>query len=405
MARKSRRSEHRIADSVNGLGAPRSSPAPEEFAARLLDWFARHGRRHLPWQQNPTPYRVWVSEVMLQQTQVATVIPYYERFMARFPRIEDLAAAPLDEVLHLWTGLGYYARARNLHACAQVVVREHGGAFPEELSAVEALPGIGRSTAGAVLSLAQGTRHAILDGNAKRVLARVYAVEGEPGSAAVQARLWALAEACTPRTRNAEYTQAIMDLGATLCTRHHPACTVCPMSDVCRAAREGRQGELPGRRRRRVRPLRQATLLLVELRLEPAETEARTAPLLPASVRDAAPESDSPPATARAVLLEQRPSSGLWGGLWSPPQFASEQAALDWCRTALPEAQRIGTLETIEHGFTHFDLQLHPLLVRCPRPANLPHALWYSLDAPPRVGLPQPVRALLERFAQRIHVG
>ncbi len=224
----------------------------------LLAWFEAHGRKHLPWQREPVPYRVWVSEVMLQQTQVATVIPYFERFMARFPTVQSLAAAPEDEVLHLWTGLGYYARARNLKACAQALVAEHGGEFPASLDAVMGLPGIGRSTAGAILALSRGEPHSILDGNAKRVLARVFGIDGDPSSVAVSAELWAQAEACTPRVRVAAYTQAIMDLGATVCTRRRPACTLCPMSGLCVAAREGRQAELPGRKPRRARRAREA---------------------------------------------------------------------------------------------------------------------------------------------------
>jgi A/G-specific adenine glycosylase len=374
--------------------APTPGLPPAQFAHRLLDWFDRHGRRHLPWQRDPTPYRVWVSEVMLQQTQVATVIPYYERFIARFPQVEDLAAAPLDEVLHLWTGLGYYARARHLHRCAQVLVAEHAGVFPEEFSSVEALPGIGRSTAGAVLSLALGARHPILDGNAKRVLSRVYAVEGDPASAEVLARLWALAEQCTPHMRNAHYTQAIMDLGATLCTRARPACTLCPFSDGCIAAREGRQSEYPGARRRRVRPLRHATVLLIEARLDDATLDTPQLAEAPHASLD----------RPRAILLEQRPPSGVWGGLWSLPQFESNESAVAWCRTMLPDAKLIDEWQTVEHAFTHFDLHLHPLLMRCTHdPGAEPLAtgrksLWYSLRSPPRVGLPQPVREMLRRF-------
>ncbi len=368
-----------------GCDAPALPPAA--FASRLLAWFDEHGRRHLPWQQRPTAYRVWVSEVMLQQTQVATVIPYFERFMERFPTVDALAAAPIDEVLHLWTGLGYYARARNLHAGAQVLMREHGGDFPRDLAEVESLPGIGRSTAGAILSLSQGVRHPILDGNVKRVLARLYGIDGDPASAAVLQRLWSLAEACTPDVRNAHYTQAIMDFGATLCARTRPACTVCPMSDGCIAALEGRQAELPSPKRRRPRPLRHATLLLVEA--------ARP------------PEGSLPPKTSvmPAILLEQRPAAGLWGGLWSPPQFSSEGEALAWCRAAFPTFLKVGTLDTIEHAFTHFDLHLHPVLVRAPvaEPPESPghsraRTRWYELDAPPRVGLPQPIRALLQRL-------
>jgi A/G-specific adenine glycosylase len=345
---------------------------PQEFAERLLAWFDVHGRHHLPWQHNPTPYRVWVSEVMLQQTQVATVIPYFERFMARFANVEALAAAPADEVMHLWTGLGYYARARNLQACAQAVVARHGGVFPTEIERVMALPGIGRSTAGAILALSGNVRHPILDGNVKRVLARVFGIAGDPGAKAVIDSLWDLAERCTPHARVAAYTQAIMDLGATVCTRSRPACTVCPMSALCVAAREGRQAELPGRKARRARPAREAVLLIAER------------------------------AGSRAVLVERRPASGIWGGLWSPPQFDTEAAALEWCRREVGEGA-IGMEQppAIEHAFTHFDLRLRPLRVVCVAQHAVGEPgdrLWYPLDAPPRVGLPQPIRELFKRL-------
>jgi A/G-specific adenine glycosylase len=347
---------------------------PQQFTERLLTWFAVHGRHNLPWQQNPTPYRVWVSEVMLQQTQVATVIPYYQRFMERFPDVQSLAAAPLDEVLHLWTGLGYYARARNLRACALALVAHHGGEFPNDIGAVTELPGIGRSTAGAILALSRGQRQPILDGNVKRVLARVFGIAGDPGSAAVIAALWAQSEACTPAVNVGAYTQAIMDLGATVCSRSAPACTVCPMSTDCIAALEGRQAELPSPKQKRVRGSREATLLI-------AETGR---------------------GGAVAVLVERRPSVGLWGGLWSPPQFESEFAALDWCRREIGEPlSGSHSLAPIHHAFTHFDLRLNPLRVRCrPNPAvhDGDDRLWYQLGNPPRVGLPQPIRQLFERL-------
>lgn len=346
---------------------------PASFAERLLGWFDRHGRKSLPWQLDPTPYRVWVSEVMLQQTQVATVIPYYERFMARFPDVESLAAAPLDEVLHLWTGLGYYARARNLKACAEILMQQYGGDFPTNIEAVSALPGIGRSTAGAILALSRGERHPILDGNAKRVLARVFGIDGDPGSTPVLKKLWSAAEACTPIERAAAYTQAIMDLGATLCMRRRPACTVCPMNPGCIAVREGRQTELPGAKRRRNRPSKAAVLLVAE-----------------------AGDDDG-----RAVFLERRPGAGIWGGLWSPPQFDTESAALEWCRQELGVMESSEALPPIEHGFTHFDLRLTPLRVKCVRSSRVETSadrLWYSLSAPPKVGLPQPIHRLLERM-------
>ncbi len=347
---------------------------PEQFTERLVTWFDVHGRHNLPWQQNPAPYRVWVSEVMLQQTQVATVIPYYERFMARFPDVRSLAEAPLDEVLHLWTGLGYYARARNLRACAQALMKNYGGNFPKDIEAVIALPGIGRSTAGAILSLSRGQRHPILDGNVKRVLARVFGIAGDPSSTDVSARMWAQSDACTPEQRVAAYTQAIMDLGATVCTRSRPACTVCPMSTGCVAALEGRQAELPGSQQRRARGFREATLLIAEIGSNGLV----------------------------AVLVERRPMAGLWGGLWAPPQFESEFAALDWCRREIgePEPGR-ELLAPIDHAFTHFDLRLNPLRLRCPpNPAihDGEDRLWYPLQAPPRVGLPQPISQLFERL-------
>jgi A/G-specific adenine glycosylase len=355
-----------------------SGPA-QTFAARLLKWFALHGRHNLPWQTNPTAYRVWVSEVMLQQTQVATVIPYYQRFMTRFPTVKSLAAAPLDEVLHLWTGLGYYARARNLHACAQAVVKEQGGEFPTRIQALMALPGIGRSTAGAILALSGGERHPILDGNVKRVLARVFGIAGNPGSNAVLAALWAQSDACTPTSEIPEYTQAIMDLGATVCSRARPACTLCPLSTACIAALEGRQAELPGRAQRRARPSRETTLLIAHTGLK----------------------------GSIAVLVERRPASGLWGGLWSPPQFDSEQQALDWCRRELgAPSSNSHALPPIDHAFTHFDLRLKPVSVRC-RPCKVHGSdrLWYPIATPPQIGLPQPIHQLFERLRAGVGLG
>ena len=295
--------------------------------------------------------------------------------MARFPDVQSLAAAPLDEVLHVWTGLGYYARARNLRACAQAIVARHGGEFPDEIEAVMALPGIGRSTAGAILAISRGQRQPILDGNVKRVLARVFGIAGDPGSAAVLAALWSQAEACTPALRVGAYTQAIMDLGATVCTRARPACTVCPMSNGCIAALEGRQDELPGSKRKRARGARECTLLIAE----------------------------TGKGGTVAVLVERRPMAGVWGGLWSPPQFESEFAALDWCRREVGEPDsRAKPLTPIHHAFTHFDLLLNPVRVHC-RPHTQAHdgddRLWYQLGNPPRVGLPQPIRALFERLS------
>ncbi|HEU4619908.1 MAG TPA: A/G-specific adenine glycosylase, partial [Gammaproteobacteria bacterium] len=342
-------------------------------AAPLLDWYDRCGRHNLPWQRDRSPYFVWVSEVMLQQTQVATVIPYFERFVARFPTLAALAEAPLDAVLALWSGLGYYARARNLHRAARLAVERHGGELPADIDALTALPGIGRSTAGAVLALSRGARHAILDGNVKRVLARYHAIEGWPGQPAVQRELWARAEEHTPFERVADYTQAIMDLGATLCTRARPACTVCPIAEGCRACRGGIQARLPAPRPRRERPRRSAVVLVVE------DEQGR-------------------------VLLERRPSEGVWGGLFSLPELADSDEAAAWTLRRLGAApvfeQR---LPTIAHAFTHFDLELEPVRLALATPArslmDSPDWLWYNPSSRSTVGIAAPIRDLLQSLA------
>jgi A/G-specific adenine glycosylase len=352
-------------------------PAPERrgIAPRLVDWHARAGRHDLPWQRHPSKesasYRVWVSEIMLQQTQVSTVIPYFERFMARFPDVRALADAARDEVLHLWTGLGYYARARNLHAAAQLIRDRHGGRFPSSLEAVMELPGIGRSTAGAILSLSQDARHPILDGNVKRVLARHHAIDGAPDENATLSRLWELAEQETPANSVATYTQAIMDLGATLCTRHQPRCADCPIAADCRARIESRQEELPAvRRRRAARKMRRAVMLV-------ARHES-------------------------AVLLVQRPASGIWGGLWCLPEFGDRDAAAQFASRSLARATVApASLPEIEHSFTHFDLVITPLVARCQGARGVGEPgegtqLWYDLAQPARIGLPAPIKTLLE---------
>lgn len=333
------------------------------LARLLLPWFDRHGRRHLPWQQDPTPYRVWISEVMLQQTQVEIVIPYFNRFIARFPDVTALAAASEDEVLALWSGLGYYARGRNLHRAARLVVTQHGGILPDSQPALMALPGIGRSTAGAILALAHERRYPILDGNAKRVLARVFAVREPP--AAASAALWRHAEACTPALRVAEYTQAIMDLGATLCTRTAPACDRCPLRKVCGALAADLVEALPARAARAPRRRQQTHMVFV--------------------VRKG------------RVLLQRRPSRGVWGGLWAPPEFADEVAAEAWWRSAFGggKARR---LDAVRHSFTHFDLDIAPWVL--PFAGKLstlpgPDLRWHELGTPLSVGLPAPVARLL----------
>jgi A/G-specific adenine glycosylase len=343
------------------------SASNETLAERLLAWHAREGRHDLPWQQERTPYRVWVSEIMLQQTQVATVIPYFERFMARFPDVRSLADAPADEVLHLWTGLGYYARARNLHRAAQIIRDEHRGAFPRDLASVVALPGVGRSTAGAILAIATGARHAILDGNVKRVLARQHGVDGAIDAHATIEELWRLAEHHTPSDSVAVYTQAIMDLGATLCTRAKPRCDACPVARGCRARLEGRQSELPaGKQRRTARKLKRAVMLVARRR--------------------------------SSVLLVQRPSSGIWGGLWCLPEFADRDTAAAFAARELDRARLAkSALPDIEHSFTHFDLVITPVVARCGGESKVSEtkSLWYDLADPARVGLPAPIKALL----------
>jgi len=345
---------------------------PKPIAPALLDWHARAGRHDLPWQLERSAYRVWVSEIMLQQTQVATVIPYYQRFMARFPQVSALAEAGLDEVLHLWSGLGYYARARNLHRAAQRVRDEHGGHLPGSFAALADLPGIGRSTAGAILALTRGERHPILDGNARRVLARHFGVAGSPSDAQTTHRLWELAERCTPGQEVARYTQAIMDLGATVCVRRKPLCHACPLAGGCIARRTGRQHELPAPRRARARRARRTFMVM------------------------ALDEQGS-------VLLERRPASGVWGGLWCLPEFASATAARAFIRNSLSAAEGpAATLAEVEHAFTHFDLLITPLLVRCRGVAACVQedgGLWYNVRAPARIGLPAPVATMLGRLA------
>ena len=350
---------------------------PGQFSAALLDWYDRCGRKDLPWQIEPTPYRVWVSEIMLQQTQVATVIPYYLRFMARFPDIAALAAAGPDQVLHYWSGLGYYARARHLHAAAVQIVAQSGGVFPDTLDAVMALPGVGRSTAGAILALACARRHPILDGNVKRVLARFHGVAGWPGQTAVQRQLWQLAEACTPQARVAHYTQAIMDLGATICTRGAPDCGHCPVTDDCVARQAGRQADFPGPRPARVLPVRAVTLLLL----------------------------GNP---AGELLLERRPASGIWGGLWSFPELDADTDIERWCadRLGLP-VRRTGNWPDLRHTFSHFHLDITPALAEVTsQPDRIMDdglRVWYNPGQADERGLAAPVGKLIERYRNRHH--
>ncbi len=337
-----------------------------DFATRLLSWFDRHGRHDLPWQHPRTPYRVWVSEIMLQQTQVATVIPYFERFMVRFPTLGDLAAAETDEVLSLWTGLGYYARARNLHRAAMAMAEE---GVPETVEGWAALPGVGPSTAAAIVAQAFDRRAVILDGNVKRVLARHAAVDSPQEAAATQRELWALAEARTPPKRAADYTQAIMDLGATVCRRGRPLCETCPVAGDCRARIEGRATELPVRRRRKPRPVRERVLLWLE------DSDGR-------------------------LFLEKRPPAGIWGGLACLPVNDDVESVDD--RLAELGLQRDGdwrTLGRLRHVFSHFELDASVLAARAGhRGVAEPAGEWHGIERlahDPPVGLPGPVHRLI----------
>jgi A/G-specific adenine glycosylase len=341
------------------------------FSASVLRWFDKHGRKHLPWQQNINAYRVWLSEIMLQQTQVATVIPYFERFTARFPDVESLAVAPIDEVLHLWTGLGYYARARNLHKCAQQVVA-HGGEFPSTVGALAELPGIGRSTAGAIVSIAFQKRAAILDGNVKRVLARYHAIEGWPGQLDVANQLWEIAETYTPKSRANHYTQAMMDMGATLCTRSRPRCAECPLQGGCLAFATGNPAAYPGKKPKKELPEKAVQLVMLRN-----------------------PTGD--------LLLQQRPAQGIWGGLWSFPELAIDLDVREFAEDRFEKVAALETWDSYRHTFSHYHLDITPVLVHL---AKTPQVIgeaamhWFNPHQPSALGLAAPVKKLLEKIAQ-----
>jgi A/G-specific adenine glycosylase len=344
-----------------------TTPAFSDFSEKILQWYDLHGRKNLPWQQDKTPYSVWVSEIMLQQTQVKTVIPYYQKFMARFPTITDLANAEQDDVLHHWTGLGYYARARNLHKAAKVIRDEYQGQFPTQIEQVVALSGIGRSTAGAVLSLACGQSHSILDGNVKRVLARYFAVEGWPGNKKVETELWQYADQLTPKLRTDHYTQAMMDMGATLCTRSQPKCDACPVASQCLAFAQGRQQVLPGKKPKKVLPVKSTVMLI--------------------------------PMWQQQVLIYKRPSVGLWGGLWG--FYEAETLDLIGSQAAslgLPDNYTLSTLEPFRHTFSHFHLDITPVILELAAPpahqVTEDKVMWFDLLSPQNVGLAAPTKKL-----------
>ncbi len=350
--------------------ASADSPQQDDFIARLLHWFDDHGRHDLPWQHPRSPYRVWLSEIMLQQTQVTTVIPYFLRFLQHFPTLPDLAAASNDAVMAQWAGLGYYARARNLHASAKRCVELHGGDLPRDFDALHALPGIGRSTAGAILSQAWNDPFAILDGNVKRVLSRYHGIDGFPGLPVIEKQLWAIAEAHVakvPAGRMADYTQAQMDLGASVCSRAKPACVICPLQDTCVARREGRTAELPTPKPSKTLPEREAVALLL---------------------RDA----------QQRVLLQKRPDTGIWAQLWTLPQAEAGSDLQDWFDAhvdgSLEDAEE---LPVLQHTFSHYRLHLQ-ILSRKVRGLRVeePTLRWVANDELPALGLPAPIRKLLD---------
>ena len=342
------------------------------FSNTLLNWYKDHGRHDLPWQQDRNLYRVWISEIMLQQTQVVTVIPYFERFMERFPSIRSLADASQDEVLHLWTGLGYYARARNLHKTAQIIRDEYQDKFPEDFDEVLALSGIGRSTAGAILAQALNQKYTILDGNVKRVLTRLYAIKGWPGKKIVENQLWELAESLTPEKNLTDYTQAIMDLGATACARK-PTCSACPMTGLCKAHQQDNMTDYPTPKKRKVLPIKATKMLILQN------------------------ESGD-------VLLQQRPPSGIWGGLWSLPEYddSNTEKLEKWCENQLGIViQELKAQPIFRHTFSHFHLDITPITCRLKAPVN--HVMedekrvWYNTQQPELLGLPAPVLKILNQ--------
>ncbi|MBV7316633.1 A/G-specific adenine glycosylase [Shewanella sp. NIFS-20-20] len=347
------------------------------FSQRIIDWYQQHGRKHLPWQQDKTPYRVWISEIMLQQTQVATVIPYYQKFMHSYPDVVSLANAPQDEVLHHWTGLGYYARARNLHKAAKRIRDDFHGVFPETMEQVIALPGIGRSTAGAILSLALGQHQPILDGNVKRVLARHQAIDGWPGQAKVEQALWQLSEQRTPAIAVSAYNQAMMDMGANICTRSRPQCQLCPVAIDCLAQRAGRQTDYPGKKPKKQQPIKTTWMLILTQGME--------------------------------AQLIKRPPTGIWGGLWCFPEFDSQAALQQFLLDNGLADSKQQPLDNFRHTFSHYHLDIHAIWVDNSantaietRVMEVNQCLWYNIQQPDKVGLAAATERLLEALSAHL---
>lgn len=342
----------------------------KDFSSRVIAWQHQHGRHTLPWQTSRDPYRIWVSEVMLQQTQVGTAIPYFLRFIARFPDVYSLANATEDRVLQVWSGLGYYSRARNLHKAAQHVVAHYGGVFPQATACIETLPGVGRSTAAAIAALAFGKTHAILDGNVKRVLARHAGVSGWTSDKPVENQLWALAESLLPQVEIEAYTQGMMDLGASLCTRRRPSCSICPVSADCVGLNQGRLADLPTPKPKKTLPEKQVQMLILMDRDQ--------------------------------ILLEKRPSSGIWGGLLSFPEIEPHTDPLEYCQHQLGfKVSESNPLPVLKHSFTHFRLNISPLLIRVTTPTPMivsPQRRWLTKGDALKAAVPTPVRSLLLQF-------
>ncbi len=345
----------------------------KDFSRELLAWFDHHGRKDLPWQHPRDAYRVWLSEIMLQQTQVVTVIGYFQRFVERLPTLRALAEADEDTVLALWSGLGYYRRARFLHRAAKLCVERHRGELPRDLDALMALPGIGRSTAGAILAQAWGLGFPILDGNVKRVLTRFHGIAGFPGDSQVEKQLWALATEHTPEARVADYTQAIMDLGATLCVRARPACALCPQAASCVAHRDGLTADLPARKPTKTIPTRATAMLVLR------DDEGR-------------------------ILLERRGPQGVWSGLWSLPE-ASDAMAADAEAARFAAIAGATALPAFTHVFSHYRLKVAPILfdraTAQHRIADNPDLRWCDAAQAAALGLPAPVRTLLDTLWEK----
>ena len=346
---------------------------PTSFSSQIISWQKQHGRHGLPWQNTRDAYRVWLSEIMLQQTQVGTVIPYYERFLSTFPTIAALAGAPDDQVMQHWAGLGYYARARNLHRAAQQIIALHNGIFPSDFDDIHALPGIGRSTAAAISAFAFGQRCAILDGNVKRVFARHFGVEGDVKSKAIEDALWTTAEAILPKKNIEAYTQGLMDLGATRCTRVKPTCLLCPVARTCVALESGRIDALPGKGIKRNVPHKETRMLVMIDRGE--------------------------------VLLEKRPPTGIWGGLWSLPEISMSDDAIEKTQSRFGFKSRIvREMEIVPHGFTHYSLSIYPLeiaIAKRPTKAMEPRIMWINIEDAPNAAVPAPVKRILKLLAPK----